>query len=409
MQKPRILIDRRRMLLMGAAAAGWATAIGERAAARTPGTDTDLEKRIYEIIRIRRGYLKNPSVSTTVRFANDTELSVVDGLAHPDTGEPVTPATRFMSGSTGKTFCAATVMRLVEEGSLSTNTTIRSLFGGQSWYDSLPNSEDLTIEHLLLHQAGFRQFTELSSFRNSYLSDALRGRPRAYPPRRMLGFISGKPGLFPAGQGYNYSDLNYHLLGLAIEHLTGKDYYGALATLVLDRMSSHRDDVLPANTVYLEGLAAGYARGDLIGRLSGINGRSTDEDGALRNDPSLEYTGGGLALTPRALARFYADLAEGRIVSEKTFSVMLNAAKLGAQPSSGAPYGFGFYVTERERLGRYISHSGFYPGYTSNVGYFLDHGFSVAVQQGSDHGPDLFSMLRQIAEVVISSNRHKED
>lgn len=394
---------------MGAAAVGLGAAIAERAAARTPDSDADLKKRVYEIIRIRRGYVKTPSVSTTVRFADNSELSVVDGLAHPDTGEPVTPATRFMSGSTGKTFCAATIMRLIEDQLLSADTKVSSMFGGQNWYDSLPNSAVLTISHLLLHQSGFPQFTELASFRNSYLSDALRGRSRAYSPQRMLSFIAQRPALFPAGEGHHYSDLNYHLLGLTIEYITGSDYYKALETLVLDRMSSHGSDVLPANTVRLEGLAAGYARGDLIGRLSGINGRSTDEDGALRNDPSLEYTGGGLALTPRALATFYCDLAEGRIVSPTTFGAMLNAAKLGAQPLSGSPYGFGFYVTEREGLGRYISHSGFYPGYTSNVGYFLDHGFSVAIQQGSDHGPDLFLMLRQIAEVVISSTRPKED
>lgn len=393
--------DRRQLLITGAALMGLGLVQAQTAGASVPKGKAGLEARLFEIIRLRPGYLKTPGVSATVRLASAKDVHVVDGFADPDTSAPVTPSTRFMSGSTGKTFCAATVMRLVEDGALTVDTKVASLFGGEDWYNTLPNAGELTVAHLLLHQGGFPQFLELGDFQSAYLWDSVTGKSTAYSPKRMLGFISGIQPLFDAGKSHHYSDLHYHLLGLVIEKLTGTDYYTSLADLVLSRMSAHRGDILAANTTRLDGLAAGYARGDLIGRLSGVNGRSTDASGALRKDPSLEYTGGGLALTPRALAGFFADLSEGRIVRAETFAAMLAAAK--RQPeSSGAAYGFGFYVTERDGLGRYISHSGFYPGYTSNAGYFLDHGFAVAVQQNSDHGPDLFAMLRQIAEAVIS-------
>lgn len=360
-----------------------------------------LEDAIFEIIRLQPGYLKTPGISAAVILPDGDPLTVTDGLADPESGEAVTASTRFMSGSTGKTFCAATIMRLAEEGQLSLSDKTADLFGGEAWYDALPNAGSLTISHLLLHQGGFSQFLDMADFQTKLLWDSMRGKSIAYTPKEMLGLLAGKPALFEAGEGHHYSDLHYHLLGLVIEKVTGQSYYQALDALVIGRMSRFGDDILAANTTDLPGLAAGYAKGDILGRLSGMNGRTTQADGTLRNDPSLEYTGGGLALTPRALAQFYADLAQGRIVTSETFSEMVSASEAPPNSTHTPPYGYGLYVTEREGLGRYVTHSGFFPGYTSNVAFFLDHGVCVAIQQNSDHGPDLFTMLREVARAVL--------
>ena len=120
------------------------------------------------------------------------------------------------------------------------------------------------------------------------------------------------------------------------------------------------------------------SRGDVIAAMAGMTGRTTDDAGALRHDPSLEYTGGGLALTPRALARFYWKLARGEIISPASFAQM-TASTLPVVKTAEVTsvYGLGVFVNERAGFGRYISHSGFFPGFTSNVGYFLDHGFAA--------------------------------
>lgn len=375
---------------------------GSSESAKAQPARTDITAAVSEIVEVRRGYLKAPGVSVAIAGPGDRLLVVTDGSADPDAGTPVTPETRFMSGSTGKTFAAALILRLVEEGLVDLDDRAAEYFEGEDWYGLLPNAQTVTIRHLLQHQAGFPQFLEVGAFQRSFLFDRLAGRATDYSPQKMLSFIAGHDELFEAGEGHHYSDLNYHLLGLIAERAAGADYYEALDAYVLTRMTDYADEVIAANTVHIDQLAAGYSKGDLFGRLTGTNGRTTTQSGALRFDPSLEYTGGGLAVTPRALARFYADLAEGRIVHPDTFAVMVEAAadQPGWAPGETA-YGFGFYVTEREGLGRYISHSGFFPGYTSNVGYFLDHGFAVAIQQNSDHGQDLFVRLREIGQIVI--------
>jgi D-alanyl-D-alanine carboxypeptidase len=219
----------------------------------------------------------------------------------------------------------------------------------------------------------------------------------------MLSFILGHKPLVPAGRGYHYSDLHYHLVGLTMEKVTGKGYYTLLAEKVLARLPT--TDIIPSNRPDLPGLAAGYARGDLIQAIDGNTGKTTDRPGHLRKDPALEYTGGGLALTPRALALFYSALARGQVVSPAALQEMMRSRTPvpATDPGVENGYGIGLDVTRRPLFGRYINHSGYFPGYNANVAYYFDHGFAAAVQVNTDHGPNVYDLLRSVAKAVIAA------
>jgi len=347
-----------------------------------------------------------PGVSAAVA-GNDAKLvTSVAGLADPQAGLAMRNVTRLLSGSTGKTFCAATLVSLAEDGILDLDAPLTPVFADEPWFARLPNAPALTLRLLLMHGAGFPQFLEVAAFVRSYVWDALTGGDLAYAPRKMLSFILDAAPLNAPGAAHAYSDLHYHLAGIAAEKVTGRSYYELLSERVLAKLGAVRGDVLPANSRTIPRLAAGFARGDVIAALAGMTGRTTDPAGALRHDPSLEFTGGGLALTPRALAWFYWLLARGRIVSPASFQQMIGSTlpvtTTGEVTSS---YGLGVYVNERPELGRYISHSGFFPGYTSNVGYFFDHGFAAAVQFNTDHGPEIHQALRDLAGGVLAQVR----
>ncbi|WP_439468923.1 serine hydrolase domain-containing protein [Blastomonas fulva] len=347
-----------------------------------------------------------PGVSAAVVTPDARIITVANGLADPQAGLAMTNSTRLMSGSTGKTFCAATLVSLAQEGVLDLDAPIAPVFADESWFVRLPNAKALNLRMLLMHGAGFPQFLDVGAFMRSYIWDAMTGKDIAYFPRKMLSFILDAAPLNAPGAAHAYSDLHYHLAGITAEMITGRSYYDLLTERVLAKLGDPHDDVTPANTRTIERLAAGYARGDVIAAMAGMTGRTTDETGVLRHDPSLEYTGGGLALTPRALARFYWKLAHGQIVSPASFAQMtgssLPVVKTAEVTSS---YGLGIFINERAEFGRYISHSGFFPGYTSNVGYFIDHGFAAAVQFNTDHGPDINQSLRDLAGRVITGKR----
>lgn len=344
-----------------------------------------------------------PGVSAAVVTRDARIVTAAAGFADPQAGLAMTNATRLMGGSTGKTFCAATLMSLAEDGVLDLDAPIAPLFADESWFARLPNAGALTLRMLLMHGGGFPQFLDVGAFTRSYMWDAMTGQDIAYSPRKMLSFILDAAPLNAPGAAHAYSDLHYHLAGITAEKITGRPYYDLLAERVLARLGDPHYDIAPANTRSIDRLAAGFARGDVIAALAGMTGRTTDTGGVLRHDPSLEYTGGGLALTPRALARFYWKLANGQIVSPESFAQMtgsrLPVVKTAEVTSS---YGLGLFINERAAFGRYISHSGFFPGYTSNVGYFLDHGFAAAVQFNTDHGPDINQALRDLAGGIIA-------
>jgi D-alanyl-D-alanine carboxypeptidase len=355
-----------------------------------------VEHFLAEYATQHRGALGVPALSVAAVLPDGTVVAAASGWADPERRIAVTPATRFLSGSTGKTFCAALAMKLVEDGRLKLDDKLAPLFSGTPWFDGLPNHDAVTLRMLLNHTAGFPQFLELNSFRWSYLVDVLRGREVDYSPQKMLSFIDGAAPLNAPGAAFNYSDLGYDLAGLTIERITGQPYFEAMQQRILTPLSY--GEITPATSKALPQLAAGYAQGDFLENLLGLSGRSTDQDGILKRSPVLEYAGGGLSLTPRALAQFYADLMRGRVVKPETAEAMSTPAiHLPSTPPIEQGFGLGLFVTDRPGFGRYVSHSGFYPGYNANVGYFSDFGIAVAVQVNRDH-VDLSATLRELAE-----------
>jgi D-alanyl-D-alanine carboxypeptidase len=382
----------------GLVGAGLAASLAPAAlAGSTPALEKAVQDAVTELLRSG----KTPGISAAV-IHGDTLLTGVAGKADPERGLRMSPETRLMSGSTGKTFAAATAMKLVEEGRLSLDTPIAPLFADTAWYSRLPNADALTLRMLLMHTGGFPQFLDVPGFMARYLWDSMRGRSTAYSPEEMLALILDREPLNAPGMAHHYSDLHYHLAGLVMERATGRRYYDLLQEKILTPLGL--TDVIPSDRRTLPGLAAGYARGDILAAIAGQTGRTLDNSGALRIDPVLEWTGGGLALTPRALARFYRALALGRIVKPETLALMQSSSMpLPTGPGVTSRYGLGMFVTDRPEFGRYIGHSGFFPGYTSNVAHFLDHGLTVAVQFNTDTGPDVNDALRSIAKAAITA------
>jgi D-alanyl-D-alanine carboxypeptidase len=66
-----------------------------------------------------------------------------------------------------------------------------------------------------------------------------------------------------------------------------------------------------------------------------------------------------------------------------------------------AHYGFGLVIVDRPGFGKYFTHSGWYPGYLTNVAYFRDYRFSVAIQANTDRNVDIYTPVRDIASIVL--------
>ncbi len=123
----------------------------------------------------------------------------------------------FDIASVTKLFTAAAVFRLMDSGQLYEHTKILSLL---PWSDPIVRSalSETDVGSLLTHHSGLRAwyplYTRAGDDVEKILSDLLGER---VPAREMV-----------------YSDLNFILLGIILEHLTGQRLDRAIRSLVLD-------------------------------------------------------------------------------------------------------------------------------------------------------------------------------
>jgi D-alanyl-D-alanine carboxypeptidase len=219
-----------------------------------------------------------------------------------------------------------------------------------------------------------------------------------WEPVEQLAYLFDSEAPFAAGDGWDYSDTNYIVLGLIIERLTGAEYYDELRRRILTPLELR--NTVPSDSRRVLGLVQGYAGVDNMFGLPD----AVIEDGEFAVNPQFEWTGGGIASTSEDLARWAKELYEGRAFDPALLPIMLESvpARLGRN----AGYGLGVIIRQTP-LGVAWGHSGFFPGYLTEMAYFPDHGIAVAVQYNSSDLPNLGmspgAVLLELARLVIAA------
>jgi D-alanyl-D-alanine carboxypeptidase len=151
-----------------------------------------------------------PGISAAI-VTPDGRWTGVIGTANVSSGQRVTPETAFEAGSVTKTFVAAVVLQLVEEGKLSLSEKVSRYIRG------IPNGSRITIRHLLSHTSGLRDL-----FDDPATQRAIDRRPRHHWTFAQVVRHIGRPRGRPGG-GYHYSNANYILLGRIVERVDDRD------------------------------------------------------------------------------------------------------------------------------------------------------------------------------------------
>ncbi|MFN7116211.1 MAG: serine hydrolase domain-containing protein [Saprospiraceae bacterium] len=310
-----------------------------------------------------------PGVSLAVILPNDKALTVVRGKADVENNIALTAQHRLLAGSIGKTFVAATALKLVQNGKLKLDEPIRTYLGDEIWFDSLPNAREITVRMLLNHTSGIPEHVQNEAF----LKHVAGNPDKIWQPLELIRFIFGK-GAFDAGKDWGYADTNYIVLGMIMEKITGKKYYALANELVLKKLKLK--DIIPSDRRKLPKVATGYSR---PGSPFIVEGAMIQQGSFLIN-PQLEWTGGGYATTPTDLVRWAKALYTGKVLSPAMLTEMLQGvpSKLGKNL-----YGLGVIIGEGE-LGKTYGHSGWFPGYVSEVRYYPQYDFALAIQFNTD-------------------------
>ena len=140
----------------------------------------------------------------------------------------VNPNGEFRVGSITKDFTAVLVLQLVAQKKVNLDTVAsRYLPAGL-----LPKGSPITVRELLNHTSGLYDYTN-----DLLVGDTVTGyegfRYKTYQPTALVADAVGHGQQFTPGSEYSYSNTNFVVLGLLVEHVTGLPYATVLKQRIL--------------------------------------------------------------------------------------------------------------------------------------------------------------------------------
>jgi D-alanyl-D-alanine carboxypeptidase len=297
------------------------TGLAATAAAQSPAAE--LQRALAEEVAA------NPSLPGELLHvhapARGMDASLAAGVFDRASGRPLDAHHGFRVASVTKTFVAAAVLRLHEQGRIGVDDPIARHLPAE-YADLLRGDgyavDSITVRHLLTHTSGIYDYATEERYFAAVFGDPAHRWTRMEQVRAAMEW--GQPRFAP-GAGYHYSDTGYILLGEMIERLSGVPLARALRTLLdFERLG--------LDETYLETLEP---------RPGSAADRSHTYFGDIDTgdwDPSFDlYGGGGLVSSVEDLARFYRALLRGEVFQRpETLRTMLSVPATNAESPGGA-------------------------------------------------------------------------
>ena len=228
--------------------------------------------------------------------------------------------------SISKTYMAVAILKLYEEGKIVLDDPIKKYLP-KKYYNYLEGAETITVRMLLNHTSGIPDY----NFQPAYVSYLLQHPDHYFVPEDYLRYIKGKKLDFTPGSKHVYANVNYVLLSMIADSLSGSH-----AKLISDMIFK---PLGLANTYYRD--EPGYLKyPELVNsywdRYS--NGIVENASQLERMNVSTLVGDDGIVTTPADAIQFLKGLVEGKLLSDSTLRQM----KTWVNNSKGEPiYGFG--------------------------------------------------------------------
>jgi len=307
------------------------------------------------------------------------------GLEDINNNNKLSPENIYAIGSLTKQFTAACILLLEEQGKLSLSDDINKYL-----IDFPAHGHKITIEHLLTHTSGYIDYFDVPQFWALYQEEI--------SVEEALGLITDKPLQFAPGEGYKYSGVNYILLGLIVEKITGESFEDFLQLNIFDVLGMNHSYFLRKQK-QVPDLAQGHMM---------IN------DEFFIADPvcmSFLFSAGAVYSTVDDMGKWMNGLLNNKIMKKEILdrawrkNVLANGDTICT--------GFGWDIGELQGH-PYLEHGGSMIGYDSYHIYLPEDSVYVILLTNSisDKGPGVsrFSPMpvtRKIAAVLLSGKSMK--
>ncbi len=334
--------------------------------AAQPGLRADLQAALDR----GTAALAAPGVSAAILFPDGSIWASVSGVADLATSRALDTSTPFALASISKTFLAAEMLLLADEGLVELDAPGAPMLPGIRIAEQ-PIDPTITVRQLLDHTSGLRDFLV-----DAKLDRAVRADPTAvWTTAASLAYV-GKPIRAP-GIGYYYANTNYVLLGLIAERITGR-------SLAEEYRARFFEPLALASASY-QGVEPPTAQMPTAYRYTSgaLDATPTDVTDGTEIRPYTSITtaagaAGSVAASASDLVRWARALYAGQVLPAADVATMVNDAYGTARLRPGARYGLGVQISTIDGRVAY-GHSGRLVGARSVVRWFPASGIAIAV------------------------------
>lgn len=319
-----------------------------------PMTDEDISihqataksKTLCEKYLNRNNY---PGLMVLVQKGDEILFEEGFGYSNIEHKKEVSAKSLFRIGSISKTFTAAGLQQLVQDGTIDLSKDVRS------YVDYFPKKEHvITVEKVAGHIAGVRHYNgPLEMMSNKYYPTVKEG----------MDIFMDDPLLFEPGEKYSYSSYGWNLISAVMEEAAEVPFLDYMQEHVFDAFKMH--SAMPEIRAYLpEHIVSFY-----IHDIAGNNQLAPDVDN------SYKWAGGGFIASARDVAQFSHQMHHNPIIDKKMLKRFQTPLTLNNGKQTN--YGLGWSTNTDKKGRRWVGHSGGSVGGTSMYLYYPEHDLTI--------------------------------
>jgi CubicO group peptidase (beta-lactamase class C family) len=340
--------------------------------AKTQPSDEESAKKVDEFLA---QWDKNDMPGCGVGVIKDGKLVYKRGLgmANLDYGVPNTTTTLFNLASASKPFTAMSIALLAQQGKLSLDDDIRKYLPEIPKYD-----QTITIRHLLHHTSGIREYQALLFFGGFSPDNALSDKT-------ILNLLARQKNIsFAPGTKHQYSNSNYHLLGIIVSRVSGKSLRAFADENIFKPLGMKNTMFFDNRNEVVKNRASGY----MVGRDNSIRARNSLFD---------LVGGGGVLTTIEDLYLWDQNFYEPKVGNKELITQLTTPGTL--TNGEKMDYAFGVWRLEYKGL-TVIKHSGNMSGFRAQIASFPEQKFTViALSNNSAIFPS--AIVEKLADIYL--------
>lgn len=372
-----------------------------------PGSDkTDKIQRLLDSLANNYRVTKNiPNGGFYLYIMTPKDVYMFSSGINP----AATPVSNLRIASITKTFTAAAIMMLYDQGKINIDDKITDNIPGTNTpyvpadanYD-IPYKEDITIKMLLGHRAGVFDVTN---------STIPAGLPEPYSGKRYLEYVRDLPNndthtftfdelvgvvaknklsYFTPDSSFHYSNTGYNILGKIIERASGQSYSDFIQNHFFNPLGFMSRSVYKGDDMNMP-----------ADHIEGYVYTGTETIDATVDNMSGNVSEGNIIAMPYNLANWMKLLLTGQAgVSMSSVNLMKQMQKADEQHGE---YGLGLTVTD----GLGYGHDGAHAGYLNTLRYNPETDISVFIASNlwdvSDNTNSLMIQARSMVRVALEA------